>query len=80
MEYCVAYRTKVKLGVFNSKGKMVRSLLDEEKEAGTYEIEFDVTDLPGGGLGPPEGIYVYNLQAGDFTATKKMLLLKHSST
>jgi len=76
IKYCVAYKTKVKVGVFNSEGKMVRSLLDEEQEAGTYEIEFDATGLPGGGLAPSEGIYVYKLRAGNFSATKKMLMSK----
>jgi len=86
IKLCVAYKTKVKLEVFNSEGKRVRTLLDEEKEAGTYELEFSA-----GGGSPPanegqkgrgdactlsEGIYVYQLQVGDFSATKKMLLSK----
>ena len=40
IKFCVAYKTKVKLEVFNSEGKLIKKLLDEEKEAGTYEIEF----------------------------------------
>jgi len=75
----VAYRTNVKLDIFDSEGKMVGILLDEEKEAGTYEVEFDTTRLCGGGLAPSEGIYTCQLTAGDFAATKRMLLLRHSS-
>jgi len=82
IKLCVAYKTNVKLEVFDSEGIMVKTLLDEEKEAGTYEIDFDPTSLSGGGLAPSEGVYVYKLQAGDpstssgqvFVATKEMLL------
>ena len=76
IKLCVAYKTKVKLEVFDSEGRMVRTLLDEEKEAGTYRIELDASSLPSSGLGPPEASYVYRLQAGGFSATKKMLLLR----
>ena len=38
IKFCVAYKTKVKLEVFNSDGEIIKTLLDEEKEAGTYEV------------------------------------------
>ena len=69
IKFCVAYKTNVKLEVFNSEGKMIKKLLDEEKEAGTYEVDFDASGLP-------EGIYIYQLQAGDFLSRKKMLMMK----
>jgi len=68
IKFCVAYKTNVKLEVFNSEGKMIKKLLDEEKEAGTYEVDFDASGLP-------EGIYIYQLQAGNFVSEKKMTLL-----
>jgi hypothetical protein len=83
IKLCLAYKTKVKLEVFDPQGKMVRTLLDGEKEAGTYEIEFST----GGGsaFGEDadtlcEGIYVYQLRAGHFLATKQMLLLKQKTS
>jgi hypothetical protein len=86
IKFCVAYKTKVRLEVFNSDGKMIKRLLDEEKEAGTYEIEFSATGgMPAGRQGsasgrdacsPSERIYIYTLQAGDFLSTKKMLMIK----
>jgi len=79
IKLCVAYKTKVKLEVFDSAGELVKTLLNEEKEPGTYEIEFDVSIFPAGGLGPSKGMYVYKLQAGDFSATKRMLLLKQET-
>jgi hypothetical protein len=79
MKHCVADKIEVKLQVFNSEGKRVRTCLDEEEEAGTYQIEFsakggNASNLLGSEVGPSEGIYVYRLQAGDFSATKTMLL------
>ena len=58
---------------------MVSSLLDEEKEVGTYQIEFsakggNASKLLGSEVGPSDGIFVYRLQAGEFSPTKKMLL------
>jgi hypothetical protein len=83
IKLCVAYKTKVKLEVFDPQGKMVRTLLDEEKEAGTYEVEFFARG--GSPFGEdanalPEGIYVYKLMAGDFSATKQMLLLRQKTS
>ena len=69
IKFCVAYKGKVKLEVFNPEGEMIKTLLDEEKEAGTYGVEFSA-------FGLCEGVYVYQFQAGDFISTKKMILVK----
>lgn len=59
----------VTLKIYNVLGKEVRILVDEERPAGNYEVEFDATNLP-------SGIYFYQLKAGDFIQTKKMILLR----
>jgi hypothetical protein len=81
IKFCVPYRTEITLEVFDPEGKIVRTLIDEEKDAGTYEIEFSARDATGGaeqealiGVTLPEGIYGYRLRAGDFSATMKMSL------
>ena len=55
--------------VFNALGSEVATLVNEEKSAGTYEIEFNAPALP-------SGVYFFTLQAGSFVETKKMVLLK----
>ena len=59
----------VKLKIYDILGKEVASLVNEQKPAGNYEIEFNATGLS-------SGIYFYKLTVGSFVETKKMLLMK----
>lgn len=80
IKYCIAYKTKVKLKVYDEEHKEIETLVDEEKNPGTYEAFFQsaIGSLSDGKTGRQlaSGIYFYKLQAGDFTAVKKMLLIK----
>jgi hypothetical protein len=60
---------KVKIIVYNSKGQEVRVLANQSYNAGYHEVTFDASDLP-------SGIYFYRMNAGDYTAVRKMLLVK----
>ncbi len=42
IKYCVAYKTRITINVFDHNGEMIDKLVDEEQEAGTYKIEFSV--------------------------------------
>jgi hypothetical protein len=57
------------LKVFDVLGNEVATLVDEFREAGRYEIEYDASELS-------SGIYFYRFISGDFIATKKMLMIK----
>jgi photosystem II stability/assembly factor-like uncharacterized protein len=57
------------LKVYNVLGKEVATLVNEELPAGEYEIEFNASTLA-------SGIYFYELSAGKFSETKKMVLLR----
>ena len=57
------------LKVYDVLGNEVASLVDEFKEAGSYEISFDASFLS-------SGVYFYKLQAGDFSQIKKMVLMR----
>ncbi len=70
IKFCLPCRARVKLDLLTTQSKVLRRILDEEKEAGTYEIEFDGSNLS-------EGSYICLFQAGDFVASKRMLLEKH---
>ncbi len=59
----------VSLKVFDVLGREVQTLVGEVMEAGSYKIPFDASKLA-------SGVYLYKLQVGPFTATRKMLLTK----
>lgn len=64
----------VQLEVFNVLGAKVATLMSGEYPPGVYEVTWDGTDARGGDLAG--GIYIYRIQTADFTAVKKMVLLK----
>jgi len=74
IKYCVAYRTRVLLTVYNEKSKEIIKLVDEVKNPGTYEVEFN--SHSGEVRNLETGIYFYQLKAGDYVEMKKMLLQK----
>ncbi len=59
----------VTLKIYDILGREVVTLVNEEKPAGNYEVEFNAANLP-------SGVYFYQLQAGDYVNTKKMILIK----
>ena len=59
----------VRLSVFNILGKKVATLMNRKLGAGQYHVSFNASQLPA-------GVYLYSLEAGSFTATKRMILLK----
>jgi hypothetical protein len=62
-------KSKVEIVIYNTLGEKVKLLVNGEKEAGSFEVEFN-------GTGLPSGIYFYRLQVGSFIKTKKMVLRK----
>jgi photosystem II stability/assembly factor-like uncharacterized protein len=59
----------VTIKIFDVMGREVASLVNETKEAGYHSIVFNGADLS-------SGLYIYKIEAGDFTDTKKMILIK----
>jgi len=57
------------LKVYDVLGKEVAILVNENKEAGSYSVNFNASKLP-------SGVYIYKMQAGDFVQTRKMILIQ----
>jgi hypothetical protein len=62
-------RSFVTLKVYDILGKEVTVLVNKEQEAGEYEVEWNASNIP-------SGVYFYTLRAGEFTTTKKLVLLR----
>ncbi len=69
IEFAVPTTEHVQLSIYNSLGQLVESLIDERRAAGRYSVVWNAESLPG-------GLYFYQLQAGEFSATKKLMLVK----
>lgn len=69
IKYSIPNEGRVSLTVINLLGEEVTTLVNEEKPAGNYKAEFNISSLP-------SGVYFYQLRAGSFVQTKKMVLLQ----
>ena len=69
IKYGISERTFVELRVYDILGKEIALLVNEEQKAGYYELNFNQINLP-------SGVYFYQLRAGNFVETKKMVLMK----
>ena len=59
----------VSLKIYDILGKEIKTLVNEHKPTGRYEINFDASNLA-------SGVYIYRIQINDFTSVKKMILLR----
>jgi outer membrane protein assembly factor BamB len=72
--YSLAQTGRAELIIYNVLGQEVATLVDRHQMAGEHQILWDGTDLSGHPVS--SGLYFYRLQAGDFSETKKMVLLR----
>jgi len=57
------------LKVYNILGKEIATLVNEKQQPGIYEVSWNASAFS-------SGVYFYKLQAGDYSETKKMLMIK----
>ena len=69
IKYYIPTTSYVLIKIFNTLGEEIQTLVDEIKPFGTYEVTWNAQNLP-------SGVYFYQIKAGDFISTKKMILLK----
>jgi len=67
--YVLKEKATTKLVLLNAIGEQIALLVNEEQDKGYHKIDFNAANLP-------SGVYFYRLQAGEYTAVKKMLLIK----
>jgi hypothetical protein len=77
IKYCVAYKTRIQITVYNTEGEEIEKLVDEEKNPGTYKVEFSASACHSGESRNLEReTFYYCFEAGDYKSEKKMLLQK----
>ena len=69
ISFNIPQQSHVKLVIYDVLGRDVRTLVDEEKQPGRYSVSFDASNLP-------SGVYLYRLQAGNFSEVRKMVVMK----
>lgn len=69
IEFDIAGRTNVKLEIYSVDGKRVAVLVDAHLDPGKYAADWDAKQVP-------SGLYFYRLSAGEFSATKKLVIVK----
>ncbi|NWG28260.1 MAG: T9SS type A sorting domain-containing protein [Ignavibacteriaceae bacterium] len=69
ISFSIPQNANVNLSVFNALGEKVATLINEMKDAGSYDVEFSAMNLT-------SGIYIYKIEAGSFQSVKKMILIK----
>ena len=69
IRYQIPEESFVTIKVYDVLGNEITSLVNEQKPAGSYEVDFN-------GTGLPSGVYFYQLRAGNYVDTKKMILMK----
>jgi hypothetical protein len=69
IRYSIPEAGLVTVKVFNLLGQEVATLVNTQQATGAYEVSFDASQLS-------SGIYFYSIEVNNFTATKKMILMK----
>jgi hypothetical protein len=69
IDFTLPEKQLVSIRVYNTLGELIMELVNEEREAGSYSVTFEASNLP-------SGVYIYRLQTSSFAANKKMTLLK----
>ena len=74
IKYEIAQEGYVSISVYDLVGRLVKTLINQKQSAGYYSINWDATNIQN--LKVSAGMYIYRIESGDFSKTKKMILLK----
>jgi hypothetical protein len=72
LNFTVGERSNVRIDIYDVKGTLVRTVLNETDDAGSYPVTWDGTDATGANA--PDGTYIATMRAGSFSGSVKMSL------
>ncbi|MEF3695295.1 MAG: choice-of-anchor J domain-containing protein, partial [Candidatus Cloacimonadota bacterium] len=74
INYSLATDGPVTINIYNARGQLVKTLVNDQKAAGIHSIVWNGTDNNGSGVS--SGVYFYKMYAGKYSSTRKMILMK----
>ncbi|HPN40910.1 MAG TPA: choice-of-anchor J domain-containing protein, partial [Candidatus Cloacimonadota bacterium] len=74
IRFSVKEATPVTIEIYNTKGQLVKTLINEAKEAGNHSVVWNGKDNSGRSVS--SGVYFYKMNAGKYSSTKKMIMMK----
>ncbi len=74
IRYSIPVESNVVFQIINTAGRIIRVLINNKQEPGCYNLSWNVKDIPQSLL--PNGVYFYQIIADNFTATKKIVILR----
>jgi len=74
ISYSLPEKSHVTIRIFNILGQEVKTVVDEFRNAGEYSVRWDGRNNSGRSVST--GLYLYRIEAGDYSGTRKMLFLK----
>ena len=74
IQYDLPEDKNVTIAIYDVMGRNIRTLMNGRQTAGYHSVRWDAKNDTGEGVAA--GMYIYTIQAGEFRATKKMVLLK----
>ena len=69
LRFSLAESGRVRLDLYDVQGRMIKTLLNEYRNSGTYELGLNICNQP-------SGVYIYKITSGKYENSKKMILLK----
>jgi len=74
INYQIPKKTRVRITVYDLTGRMVRRLVDDDKDVGFYSLDWDGRNDQG--VVCPSGVYFYRFESGDYVATKNLVIMR----
>ena len=68
------YDEETEISIYNTKGQLIKTLVNDKMDAGEYQVTWNGTDEDNKPVS--SGVYFYKMKAGNYSATKKMILMK----
>jgi hypothetical protein len=74
IQYSILQESNVQLQIYDASGRQIITLVDENQRSGNYRVSWNIHNISEKQL--PNGVYFFQLKAGSYTETKKLIVLR----